>query len=126
MKSGTDYSYYYEVDGVTRFDFSAKFAKIFVGAQRITANTLTTTKTISTHHHGETESTSSSYESDSSVLSGIENNCNPEANPQVYWPAEGEWWMMRGEEMMPKLVVTKGKPIIFCGMQQQQLRQKQR
>lgn len=126
MKQGSDYSYYYEVDGVTKFDFSADFAKISVGTQRITANTLTTIRTTITHHHGDAESTSSSYESESSVFSGNENNCNPNSNPKVNWPAEGEWWMMRGEEMKPKLVATKRKPIIASGIQQPQLRQQQR
>ena len=28
MQSGRDYYYYYEVDGVTKYDFSARFEKI--------------------------------------------------------------------------------------------------
>jgi hypothetical protein len=34
MKSGGDYQYYYEVDGVTKYDFSARFGKISIGNDR--------------------------------------------------------------------------------------------
>ena len=119
MKSGRDYYYYYQVDHVTRYDFSARYEKVANGmdGKKVTANVMTIPTTSmhhGSHHFSDGESTASSYESVSSLMNSNSNFCVSDSQPLVEWPevgVQGEWSMFR-DTMKPKFIIKRKSIII--------------